>query len=49
VWLILAAALPPVGLLVGTALALAHKALGAAMFAVATISAIWMGAAYFSR
>jgi hypothetical protein len=49
VWLILAAAVPPVGLVVGAVLALAHKVLGAAMFTVATISAIWMAAAYYSR
>lgn len=49
VWLILAAAAPPIGLVVGAVLALAHKVLGAVMFTVATISAIWMAAAYFSH
>ena len=49
VWLVIAAAVPPVGLIVGVVLALAHKVLGAVMFAVATISAIWMAAAYYSR
>ena len=49
VWLILAAAVPPVGLFVGVVLALAHKVLGAAMVTVATISGIWMAAAYYSR
>lgn len=49
VWLIIAAAAPPVGWVVGAVLALAHKALGAVMFVVATISAIWMVAAYYSR
>ena len=47
--LVIAAAVPPVGLIVGVVLALAHKVLGAVMFAVATISAIWMAAAYYSR
>jgi len=49
VWLIIAAALPPVGLVVGVVLALAHKVLGAVMVTVATISAIWITAAYYSR
>lgn len=49
IWLLVAAAVPPLGLLLGAVLALAHKALGAAMFAVATISGVWMAAAYVSR